>query len=883
MAKPWKEVILTEGYKSLSAQEKAEAQKRYFATVIAPKVERKEEATAKTAFFTKYPLPKQKKDPSWYGAITSGLNRGIADVVGMPADIGQMAANVFLGKQKEAIGGSKWIQRNVLNPMGINTTADRDARNVWKRGAGRVSEELGATLVPMGLLSKSGRILKSSVPVLSPGMEIASATGAGLLAATAQETMPDNPYAEILAQVVGGVAPDALVGLGKGGKAAYNFALGAQKPITPMAAQKAIGRQMRATLANSPLAEANMRESKALMDKYGFQPNTAQATGDPSFIGTYRSMRAGDSRIAQQSANARMANTDMFNRQLDTLTPEGAKPADFQDAVRRKMMAERTAAEGKVKTARAHVRESETELIPYHTPQQTGKGIRAIQEKSVQKWRDQSKKLYDDVDPSNKEKIDFTSIRAKSRAIISDNAPPYGDPDNVPKVIYDIKKATPSDEIIEEFGDKETFAKLRKLRTRIIRDRQMEMSGQSPNGEKIRALNNVQESVEDAIDSLSVSQNLEVRNAYRKASAHYKQGYEKFKQGRTRETLAKGRHGEIYRMPESDIGAQYFHSGKGGIEDAQEFIAKFGNDKKATELLDDFIKTKIQGIAPDGKLTLKRLQAFRNRYKEPLSVYKDIDHKLDSFVRRRGKYDRSITSEDIVNKDTETNLVKLYLDADPDQVLQTVLSGKSPIKDFNRAWNTVRGDIPAENGLRAGFHDWLKNRVLTSGEDVAGKRWITPAAIRKLKREYNPIIKKLYSDKQLKTLDDLERMVTISSRDAKDIFPGSDTAAKLQQGMMTLNTVLSRLYNIEKGVVGKGFVMREMGARIGYSLIGRHSEEVAKTIMERAYADPRFASELMKTVSMPDMATHAAKIRRHLIAAFGTAPKEDHSNNTQAP
>jgi len=136
----------------------------------------------------------------------------------------------------------------------------------------------------------------------------------------------------------------------------------------------------------------------------------------------------------------------------------------------------------------------------------------------------------------------------------------------------------------------------------------------------------------------------------------------------------------------------------------------------------------------------------------------------------------------------------------------------------------------------------------------------------------------LYTKPQLKALDDLERMVIIGNRDARDVFPGSDTMAKQSQGQMSLNTILSRLYNIEKGVVGKGFVIRELAARVSMGLLGKHSEDVAKDILSRAYADPRFATELMRKVRIPDIPKQAGVLRRHLMAMTVTAPKEEEPN-----
>ncbi|MGK5722475.1 hypothetical protein ACSNKL_20290, partial [Proteus mirabilis] len=61
MAKPWKEVIASPQYQSLSSEQKAEAQEQYFNDVVAPNVGNDID-NARQQFYTAYPLPQSQPE-----------------------------------------------------------------------------------------------------------------------------------------------------------------------------------------------------------------------------------------------------------------------------------------------------------------------------------------------------------------------------------------------------------------------------------------------------------------------------------------------------------------------------------------------------------------------------------------------------------------------------------------------------------------------------------------------------------------------------------------------------------------------------------------------------------------------------------------------------
>lgn len=171
-------------------------------------------------------LPEQQKPTADFNETafaqgTSGINEGIASVLGLPVDLTQGALrlgaagiNAATGSDiqlpVDAIGGSASIKA-AMAPA-IRPESDNPANQVVRR----IGQEVGASLIPGG-----GVIAKSATPIKAAIGQLATATGAGTAAGLAGQ-VTDNPYVELAAQILGGGAGVAAV-------------QGVRKAITPFA------------------------------------------------------------------------------------------------------------------------------------------------------------------------------------------------------------------------------------------------------------------------------------------------------------------------------------------------------------------------------------------------------------------------------------------------------------------------------------------------------------------------------------------------------------------------------------------------------------------------------------------------------------------------
>lgn len=157
------------------------------------------------------PPQPESYDQSSFAQNTSGLNAGIANAIGAPVEIANMAigagmqgVNALTGSDfqpsQSPVGGQEFF-RNLMGASIKPPTTDPG-----KQFSRRVFEEVGAMAIPgMGTIGKAAKPLKLAAAEL--GSAVASGTGA----AVAQQVAPGNALAEFGGQMLGGLTPSALL------------------------------------------------------------------------------------------------------------------------------------------------------------------------------------------------------------------------------------------------------------------------------------------------------------------------------------------------------------------------------------------------------------------------------------------------------------------------------------------------------------------------------------------------------------------------------------------------------------------------------------------------------------------------------------------------
>ncbi|MGB7241017.1 MAG: hypothetical protein WBC93_02885, partial [Sulfitobacter sp.] len=196
----------------------------------------------------------------------SGVNEGIAGMLGMPVDAVASGINGFLSKPTFTAdmaldeNGNPATQNGrieqgepaISNPVGgsesfLNllapTISDTQPQTTAQRYGRRVGQEVGAMAIPGGAMMRGAK-----APLALGTTEAASAVGSGIAGQTSQEIAPGNETADLIASMMGGMSP---VALGRGlrpsaqapsmdqlksrQRAAYDAVDSSQSQLTPQA------------------------------------------------------------------------------------------------------------------------------------------------------------------------------------------------------------------------------------------------------------------------------------------------------------------------------------------------------------------------------------------------------------------------------------------------------------------------------------------------------------------------------------------------------------------------------------------------------------------------------------------------------------------------
>jgi hypothetical protein len=151
--------------------------------------------------------------------IASGLNEGLGNILGFPVDIlssginlGTSGINALTGTQipqiTEPFLGSGSIKGMMGNAL-IKPPTDDPVTQV----ARRLAEEVGASILPLGAGLRAGQLAGQAAPELGRFLigESLLTAGTGTGAAIGEQVSPDDPLAEAIGTVAGGLTAAGLM------------------------------------------------------------------------------------------------------------------------------------------------------------------------------------------------------------------------------------------------------------------------------------------------------------------------------------------------------------------------------------------------------------------------------------------------------------------------------------------------------------------------------------------------------------------------------------------------------------------------------------------------------------------------------------------------
>lgn len=267
---------------------------------------------------------------------TSGMNEGLANLLGAPIDIanagiglGMKGINAIAGTNlqpsPEPLGGSSGLKKSMADIGAIKPPTDEAGKQFVRR----TGQSVGASVVPA-----LGATATAAKPLQVAGSVMGSGLAGGAAAATSQQLLPDNPTAEMVAELVASL-----------GTAGATAALKKQA-------------SNRAAKAGVPTVERLKEQAGALYDeaeKVGVtarQPQTQKLAADMRAIATDEGLISPTGRISEAYPKAReairllddYAQGDMTVPQMRTVRKalsDAAKSADGSEGRMASIMLEK--------------------------------------------------------------------------------------------------------------------------------------------------------------------------------------------------------------------------------------------------------------------------------------------------------------------------------------------------------------------------------------------------------------------------------------------------------------------------------------------------------------------------------------------------------------
>lgn len=317
------------------------------------------------------------RDQSLLKSAGQGVNTGLARLAGAPVDIANLAlkgmsaipspfktVNDALGMEEvdrslpiseKPIGGGDWITEKLANlPADVGGVAvgPMAYQNIEQlppshRIAAAATEPIGATIATAGIpFTRAGEAIKKIGPLASktvdamranPGATatgaVAEGIGAGQFGAASEIIAPGSETMRTGAEMVGAVAsPLAVVTkwLGRGGRAATEFAQSFTPQGRERAASKIVQEQMRANGVD-PAEVATRLEAT---NPTGLDVSmSGLRSGDPTLLGIEQRLAQENPNFAQRLEAARLKATEQMGQQVEQLRGTG-RPADLQQAAK---------------------------------------------------------------------------------------------------------------------------------------------------------------------------------------------------------------------------------------------------------------------------------------------------------------------------------------------------------------------------------------------------------------------------------------------------------------------------------------------------------------------------------------------------------------------
>ncbi len=364
---------------------------------------------------------------------------------------------------------------------------------------------------------------------------------------------------------------------------------------------------------------------------------------------------------------------------------------------------------------------------------------------------------------------------------------------------------------------------------------------------------------------------LDAYAAARRATLERKQT---FRAGPVGQTLAQGPNGAPFRLPESQVPAQFWRPGPRGSEGVQAYV-KAGGDLPT---LQDYAASDLRGYAvrQDGTMDLGRYKNWMKRFEPALSEQPQLRARFQSVADAQATLEETAAARKAASDALEQGAAKHFLGTDPDIAVGRAFGSANPDQTFADLVRLTGGDPAASQGLKRSVVDYILKHFRGHAEaGDTGVNLLKPEMYQNfIERQAAPLKRLFGADgyANLKAVADDIRRTGRSVTGSK--LPGGsntaqDTAALARSAS---GSVLSRIA-AEASAAGAGTVLAGppggMAGWLGTKVLGAMRSagmDTVNDLVEAALLDPNIARTLLLKVPATPQPYILDRLARQIVA-----------------
>ncbi len=756
----------------------------------------------------------------------SGFNKGIASGVGMPIDLINQGLGLVGLDSKEPVGGSNWINKKIM-PKG------KKPEGYGENIAEAIGEQVGMASVPfntaLGYVKATGNITAPIIKTILGDLEkmpleklikieSSIAAGAGTASGITRE-QTDNPYADLAAQLVGGLGVGVSTSILETAKNTI------QNNLTKKGVINKTKEVFKESVPNVERFDANLEKTKNIEKAMDVDNifTTAQATGVPSFNTSENAIMRKSDPVSVKFAEDILSKRANANKKIsefgDNIIPKG----DIIDT-RESLLANEKNVKSKVSEV--------TDKYFNINKQEKGETILKELKDAKNKKYEEMKGLFDELGEANP----VINADDLNNTLDTLSKPRFegGSIASVPKgIINRIKSTIKTTESLKGITHEISYNSARGFRSEIktlIRNEQM---SSNPNGDKISRLVELGQSMDNALDKL-IAGNTKEGSLYKTAKERYKEEYLPYKQGTAAQILQKGARGEDTRIALEDIAKKYLAGGKGDITSAQNFIKTIGDRVTAKAALKDATIQDVIEMATDpntGLISPSKLTLWLKNNNDALQFFPEIKKEVTNIKSLQGQVDEAVKTS-------------LFAQGDIDRIIPNILTAKNPTQEISKILRIVKDDKKSIDGLKKSIWEYALNKTEARAKDIDGFNTYNPNVLRDFREKYNKVFSQLYTPEELGKMDTFTDAYEIFRKTSSSPYgSGSPTAEFLNAQHGNLAKAIGFFSSRISGL--PYYVAVSIGQTIK-SIAGKYSQHEKQTLINEALLNPDISDTFIK-------------------------------------